>query len=70
MNLDSIKEEIKANLNQAVSITVYGMRNKIENYIGYINGVYPNIFTINTQNENKSFAYADIATKEIKIEYI
>lgn len=70
MNLDNIKEEIRNNLNQAVSITVYGMRNKVENYVGYIDAVYPNIFTIKTENENKSFSYADIATKEIKIEYL
>ena len=70
MKLDVIKEEIKANLNQAVSITVYGMRNKVNNYIGYISGVYPNIFTIITDGESKSFSYVDIATKEIKVEYL
>ena len=70
MNLDSIKEEIKNNLNQAVSVTVYGMRNKVNNYVGYISGVYPNIFTVLTEGENKSFSYADVATKEIKVEYI
>ena len=70
MNLDSVKQEIMNNLNQAVSITVYGIRNKINTYIGYISGVYPNIFTINADGKNKSFSYADIATQEIKIEYL
>ncbi len=70
MNLDNIKAEIKNNLNQAVAVTVYGMRNKTNHYVGIISGIYPNIFTILTDGENKSFSYADIATKEIKIEYL
>ena len=70
MNLDNIREEIKRNLNQAVSITIYGMRNKTNNYIGYISGVYPNIFTVLVEGENKSFSYADVATKQIEIEYL
>ncbi len=70
MNTDFIKDEIRSHLNQAVSITVYGMRNKIENYIGYISAVYPNIFTVMVDGENKSFSYCDVITKEVKIEYI
>ena len=70
MNLDSIKEEIRSNLNQAVSVTVYGMRNKTNNFVGVISGIYPNIFTVLADGENKSFSYADVATKEIKIEYL
>lgn len=70
MNTDSIKEEIKANLNQAVSITEYGMRNKVNNYVGYISGVYPNIFTVLVDGDNKSFSYVDVVTKEITIEYL
>ncbi len=70
MNLDSVKEEIKNNLNQAVSITVYGMRNKTNNYTGIISGIYPNIFTVLVDGENKSFSYVDVVTKEIEIEYL
>ena len=70
LNLDSIKQEIKNNLNQAVSVTVYGMRNKTNKYVGIISGIYPNIFTVLADGENKSFSYADVATKEIEIEYI
>ena len=70
MNLDNIKEEIKNNLNQAVCITVYGMRNKTNKYTGIISGVYPNIFTVLTDGENKSFSYVDVVTKEIEIEYL
>ncbi len=70
MNTDFIKMEIQKNLNQAVAITVYGMRNKINRYVGYISGVYPNIFTVNVEGENKSFSYVDVITKELKIDYL
>lgn len=70
MNTDFIKEEIANNLNQAVKITEYGMRNKVNTYIGFISGIYPNIFTVNIDGDNKSFSYVDVITKEIVIEYI
>ena len=70
MNTDFIKMEIQKNLNQAVAITVYGMRNKINRYVGYISGVYPNIFTVNVEGENISFSYVDVITKELKIDYL
>lgn len=70
MNINLIKEEIEKNLNQAVKITEYGMRNKVNTYIGYISGIYPNIFTVKIDNDNKSFSYADVVIKDITIEYI
>ena len=70
MNIDIVKEEISKNLHQAVCVTIYGMRNKVNKYVGIISGVYPNIFTILADGENKSFSYCDIVTKEIIIEYL
>ena len=51
-------------------IRVYGMRNKNSEYIGTIASIYPYIFTIQVSNENKSFSYADVITKEVTIEYL
>lgn len=45
------------------------MRNKTNEYNGYITAVYPNIFTILTVDGEKSFAYRDIITGDIKINY-
>ncbi len=70
MNNFNIKEEIKNNLHRPVIITVYGMRNKINTYEGTINAIYPNIFTILTNNTEKSFSYSDIITGDIKIKYV
>ncbi len=69
MNINIIKEEIKSHLNENVEIKVYGMRNKTSSYKGIINKTYPNIFTILTDNNEKSFSYNDVITGDIKIKY-
>ena len=69
MNLDIIKGKISSSIGKKVKITVYGLRNKISFYEGTIYKTCPNIFTILINNEEKSFAYRDIATKDIKIIY-
>lgn len=70
MNLDNIKSEIKKHVNQKVLIAVYGMRNKNYEVNGYISNVYPSIFTVNEDGQEKSFNYSDVATGEITIKYL
>lgn len=70
MNIDDIKNKIISSVGKNVHITVYGMRNKINSYEGPIYKVYPNIFTILENGEEKSFAYRDIITKDINVKYI
>lgn len=70
MNINIAKEEIKSMLGRKVLVKVYGMRNKINSYEGVINAIYPNIFTIKNDREEKSFTYADLITGEIKIKYL
>lgn len=70
MNINLVKEDIQKHYHQGVSITVYGMRNKVDNYVGYISGIYPNLFTVLVDGDNKSFSYSDVVTKEVVIEYI
>ena len=67
MNPNFIREEINKHLNSRISVKVFGMRNKINNYEGYIKA---NIFTIQTLNGEKSFTYADVITKDIEIKYL
>lgn len=69
MNIDIIKDELKQHLNQPVEIKVFKMRNKINTYQGILKGLYPNIFTIVSNNIEKSFNYRDIITKDIIIKY-
>lgn len=69
MNIDFIKEKLRKRINAKVVIIVRGMRNKKQIYEGSIYKLYPNIFSIMTHFGEKTFSYADIATKEISIKY-
>lgn len=70
MSLDKIKEEVKNHLHKRVLISVYGMRNKNYQVEGFISNIYPSIFTVNEDGMEKSFNYSDIATGEIRVEYL
>lgn len=70
MNLNIIKSEIKSKLNCPVEIKIYGTRNKTEVLVGTISNVYPNIFTVSVDGENKSFRYGDIITGDVKLKYL
>jgi len=67
MNIDIIKETVKEKLGKKVSITVKCLRNKKEYYEGVLYKMYPNIFSIMTRNGEKTFSYADVATKDVLI---
>lgn len=70
MNINFIKDEITRKLNCKVSISVYGLRNRVNRYEGVLYKVYPNIFTVLIGNEEKSFTYRDVITGEVKIKYL
>ena len=70
MNINIVKEEIKSNINRKVSISVFGLRNRVNKYEGVIYKVYPNIFTVLIDGEEKSFTYRDVITGEVKIKYL
>lgn len=70
MNIELCKKELQEKLGRKVCIIVYGMRNKVDRYEGTLFKIYPNIFTIQYEGEEKSFPYRDIITKDIKIKYL
>lgn len=70
MNINIIKEEIAKKINRKVIVSVYGLRNKINRFEGTLYKVYPNIFTVLVNNEEKSFTYRDVITGEVKIKYV
>lgn len=70
MNINIVKEEIAKKINSKVLISVYGLRNRVNRYEGVIYKVYPNIFTIMADGEEKSFPYRDVITGEVKIKYL
>ena len=70
MNINIIKEEINKNINKKALISVYGLRNRVNRYEGIIYRIYPNIFTILVNGEEKSFPYRDVITGDVKIKYL
>ena len=70
MNINIIKEDISKNINRKVIINVYGLRNKVNRYEGILYKIYPNLFTVLVNGEEKSFNYRDVITGEVKIKYL
>ena len=70
MNIEIIKKEIQKKVGKIAKITVYGLRNKVDKYEGKVYKIYPNIFTILYEGEEKSFAYRDIITKDINVKFL
>lgn len=69
MNLDLIKDTLRKKIDRKIHVKVRGMRNRVEIYEGTLYKMYPNIFSIMTKNGEKSFSYADVATKEIILKF-
>ena len=70
MNILKIKEEIKGLIEKKVRIKVNAGRNKYEYYEGIIVGIYPYLFTVEVDNQIKSFSYAEILTKDVQLKII
>ena len=68
-NIESIKKALKPHLGKIVKIKYNLGRNKFETYEAKIIKMYNCVFLIElTENKSiKSFSYADIITKTIKI---
>jgi len=70
MNLNIVKQELQRNINRKVFISVHGLRNRVTNFEGILYKLYPNIFTILINGEEKSFNYRDIVIGDVKIKYL
>ena len=69
MNINIIKEDISKNISKKVIVNVYGLRNRVSRYEGILYKIYPNLFTVLVNGEEKSFNYRDVITGEVKIKY-
>lgn len=70
MNINLVKEEISKKLNSKVIVSVYGMRNRVSRLEGILYKIYPNLFTVMVDGEEKSFCYRDVITGDVKIKYL
>lgn len=68
--IDNIRNDIKKNIGKRVKIVTKCCRNKSDVFVGIINGVYPNIFTISDGNETNSFSFSEILIKDITLYFI
>ena len=62
MNIDKIKDKVDLCIGKEMNFRFNGSRNQIEEFIGYIDNLYPNVFTIRVCDNNriKSFSYNDV----------
>lgn len=64
---EEIKKELYKIIGKKIKIIVDVGRNKREEYEGYIEKLYKNIWTFKTNFDLKSFSYCDILTKQVII---
>ena len=68
MNIQHIKRYLMTKRGSKMAIIYYGSRNRRVKYIGYLDKLYANVFTVRLLNGDvKSFMYIDIITKTIRI---
>ena len=68
--IEKIKEDLNNHLGKNVKIKYDLGRNKFEEYDVVIKELYNHVFIVKLKNEElKSFSYADVITKTIKINY-
>lgn len=70
MNTEKIKNALKEFVGENLLFRVNLGRNKKEHFEGIIVGLYPSVFTIQTNNVTKSYSYSDILTKDVIIKRI
>ncbi len=60
--INTLKKKMELYKGKKISFKYNGSRNQREEFVGYIETVYPNIFTIRVINNNsiKSFSYNDV----------
>ena len=68
--IEDIRKDIKENIGKRVKIVTRCCRNKSDVFVGVINGVYPNIFTISDGIETKSFSFSELLIKDIVLYFI
>lgn len=71
MYIEKIRKELEGHVGQTATIKYNLGRNKYESYDVTIKETYPHVFLVklNNREEVKSFSYADVMTKIIKIKF-
>ena len=70
MTIKSIKIDLEKNKGKILKFRFNGSRNQTEEFLGTIENMYNNVFVIRLCDSNeqvKSFSYADILTESLQI---
>ena len=68
MNIGMIKKYLSSRIGAKMVVIYYGSRNRRVKYVGFLDKLYANVFTLRLVNGDiKSFMYIDIITKTIRI---
>lgn len=70
MNPYVIRDNLKSHIGERVKVSINGMRNKKDSFIGTLSAIYPQIFTIKSQDFIRSFSYREIINKEVELTFI
>lgn len=68
--IETIKNNLKNNLNKEVKIIAKENRNRNEVFYGYITEIYNRVFIVSNGIEKKSYSYSDILSKDIFITFL
>lgn len=73
--LTAIKNEVESNIGKKVQLRADKGRNKIVTKVGYIENVFPNLFTVKVSNDfdetvTLSYTYSDILTSTVQIKIV
>ncbi len=72
LSLTQVKENIKSMQDKPVSVTLNLGRNKLINFSGTLNGVYPALFTVSPFDKSfkgkTSYSYSEYMCGRVKIE--
>ena len=68
--IDSVKNQIKNNLNKEVKVISKENRNRNEVFYGYIVEIYSHVFIVSNGIERKSYTYNDILSKDILLTFL
>ena len=70
MTIKNIKIDLEKNKGKILRFKFKGSRNQIEEFSGTIENMYNNIFVVRLSDSNqqiKSFSYADVLTESLQI---
>lgn len=71
LDINSIKKKINSYKGQDINLTVNHGRNKICNYSGKVEEIYPSLFTVAVKDGNnlktQCYSYSDVLCGQVKL---